>query len=80
MASCKVTSCKALIWSLPLVLLLGCPAQALEPDAQRGLTFVSANCTECHAYHNGDHAQQGVGAARRNPKKQLAIDEFLLGK
>jgi mono/diheme cytochrome c family protein len=30
-------------------LVLGIPAQALEPDAQRGLTFVSANCAECHA-------------------------------
>jgi cytochrome c len=44
-----MTSCKALMGSLPLVLLLGFPAQALEPDAQRGLTFVSANCTACHA-------------------------------
>jgi mono/diheme cytochrome c family protein len=44
-----MASCKALRWSLPLALVLSCPAQALEPDAQRGLTFVRANCIECHA-------------------------------
>jgi mono/diheme cytochrome c family protein len=44
-----MTPCKIYGWSLPLALLLSFPAQALEPDAQRGLTFVSANCTKCHA-------------------------------
>jgi len=41
--------CKIFVWLLPPALLLNFPAQALEPNAQRGLTFVSANCTECHA-------------------------------
>jgi mono/diheme cytochrome c family protein len=36
-------------WSVSLALLFSVPAQALEPGAQRGLTFVSANCAECHA-------------------------------
>ena len=44
-----MTSCKIYACSMPLVLLLSFPAQAFEPDAQRGLTFLSANCTECHA-------------------------------
>jgi len=44
-----MTPWKNFAWSLPLAVLLSFPAQALEPDAQRGLTFVSANCTKCHA-------------------------------
>ena len=44
-----MTSCKPFAWSVPLALLLSFPAQALEPDAQRGLTFVTVNCTPCHA-------------------------------
>ena len=32
------------------VTLLGCgSAAALEPDAQRGLTFVRTNCSQCHS-------------------------------
>ena len=44
-----MTPGKFFAWSLPIALLLSFPAQALEPDAQRGLTFVSANCIACHA-------------------------------
>jgi cytochrome c len=42
-----MTLCKMSASSVALLLSL--PAYALEPDAQRGLTFVSANCTKCHA-------------------------------
>jgi cytochrome c len=42
-------SCKPFTWSIPLALLLIVPGHALEPNAQRGLTFVTANCTQCHA-------------------------------
>jgi mono/diheme cytochrome c family protein len=34
---------------MSLALLFSASAHALEPGAQRGLTFVSANCTPCHA-------------------------------
>jgi mono/diheme cytochrome c family protein len=44
-----MTRVKTSAWSVSLALLFSVPAHALEPDAQRGLTFVSANCTECHA-------------------------------
>ena len=40
-------------WPMPLsavVLMLSCvSAVALEPDAQRGQTFVRANCAQCHS-------------------------------
>jgi len=40
-------------WPMPLsavVLMLNCvSAIALEPDAQRGQTFVRANCAQCHS-------------------------------
>ena len=35
------------------------------------------DCTECHRYHNGDHALQGIGAAARDPKTRRGIDAFL---
>ena len=44
-----MTACRTSARSILLALLLSVPAHALEPGAQRGLTFVSANCTPCHA-------------------------------
>jgi len=44
-----MTPCKTSAWSVSFALLFIVQAHALEPGAQRGLTFVSANCTECHA-------------------------------
>ena len=38
------------------------------------------NCTECHRYHNGEHALQGIGAAGRNPAATRSIEGFLSGK
>lgn len=38
------------------------------------------NCTECHTYHNGDHAPQGVGAAKRTPAVRRDVDAFLRGR
>ena len=50
MTRCKISVwSKTFTWSIPLALLFSVPARAFEPDAQRGLTFVSANCTPCHA-------------------------------
>ena len=44
-----MTIFKTYAWSMSLAWLLSVSAHALEPNAQRGLTFVSANCIECHA-------------------------------
>jgi len=44
-----MSHCMTSAWSISLTLLFSVPALALDPDAQRGLTFVSANCTECHS-------------------------------
>jgi mono/diheme cytochrome c family protein len=41
--------CKTITLSVSLAVLSGVAAKALDPDAQRGLTFVSVNCTQCHA-------------------------------
>ena len=53
MTSCKIPAWSKTftwaLWATPLALLFGAPAHAFEPDAQRGLTFVSTNCTPCHA-------------------------------
>ena len=35
------------------------------------------DCTECHRYHNGDHALQGMGAERRDPRARRPIEAFL---
>jgi len=39
----------------------------------------SAACTECHAYHNGDHPNHGKGATERRGTKELTIDQFQSG-
>jgi len=40
-----------------------------------------ADCVECHRYHNGEHALQGIGAAARGvPEAQrLDLRQFLSG-
>ena len=40
---------------------------------------VRHRCTDCHRYHNGDHALQGRGAPARDPKQMLDLDSFLRG-
>ena len=43
-------------------LLFHTPAHSLEPDAQRGLTFVTANCIECHAVDKSRAASPNLAA------------------
>jgi hypothetical protein len=46
---------------------------------------VRSDCNECHRYHNGDHALQGLGAAARDPggkadpQRFLDVRQFLRG-
>ena len=41
---------------------------------------VRHGCTDCHKYHNGDHALSGRGATARDPLRPLSVSEFLRGK
>jgi hypothetical protein len=38
------------------------------------------DCTECHSYHHGDAALQGLGAAALAPRDKLTVQQFLSGK
>ncbi|WP_435010387.1 hypothetical protein P12x_001651 [Tundrisphaera lichenicola] len=40
---------------------------------------VAFDCTECHTYHNGDHALEGVGASAENASQKREVEQFLLG-
>ena len=40
---------------------------------------VDHDCTECHTYHNGDHATQGRGASAEDATRERTIAQFLLG-
>ena len=51
---------KTSAWATSIALLCSLPAHALEPNAQRGLTFVSANCAECHAVDKVSPSRLGV--------------------
>jgi hypothetical protein len=51
--------------------------QCHAPKAKAGTLGARHNCTECHRYHNGEHPTQGIGAAKRRPKKLRDIDDFL---
>jgi hypothetical protein len=54
--------------------------QCHTPATKAGTPGARFNCTECHRYHNGEHATQGIGAAKRNPRTLRGIDDFLSGK
>ena len=34
-------------------------------------------CTDCHAYHNGDHPLEGRGAKARYPQEPKGLEAFL---
>ncbi len=40
---------------------------------------VRHQCTDCHAYHNGDHPREGRAAPARLPAKPLDLKSFLRG-
>ena len=41
---------------------------------------VRHNCTDCHRYHNGDHALSGRGTPARDPARPRTVSEFLRGR
>ena len=59
-----------------LALLFSVPAHALEPDAQRGLTFVSANCTECHAVDKISPSQLGIAPPFRTLHTKYPVENL----
>jgi predicted CXXCH cytochrome family protein len=57
---------------------VGCHAPASTQGGQpRGGSGTS--CVECHRYHNGNHPDQGVGAASRRGTAEMTIEQFLNG-
>jgi cytochrome c len=71
-----VMSCKPLTWSVPLAFLVSFSAQALEPDAQRGQTFVAANCAECHAIDKVSPSPLGVAPPFRKLHEKYPVDNL----
>ena len=52
------------------------PAHALEPDAQRGLTFVSANCTPCHAVDKVSPSPLGIAPPFRTLHTKYPVENL----
>ena len=71
-----MTTGKTSAWSLSLALLFSVPAHALEPGAQRGLTFVSANCTECHAVDKVSPSPLAVAPPFRKLHEKYPVDHL----
>jgi cytochrome c len=71
-----MTSCKPILWSIPLTLVLGCSALALEPEAQRGLTFVTANCTQCHAVDKLSPSPLAIAPPFRKLHESYPVDDL----
>ena len=71
-----MTPCKTSAWSMLLALLVGVPAHALEPDAQRGLTFVSANCTACHAVDKVSPSPLGIAPPFRTLHTKYPVENL----
>jgi hypothetical protein len=49
-------------------------------DKGQRIGGVRHDCTGCHSYHNGDHADRGLGAIARNPKTLLNGQDLLNGR
>jgi cytochrome c len=71
-----MTPRKTSAWSMLLALLVGVPAHALEPDAQRGLTFVSANCTACHAVDKVSPSPLGIAPPFRTLHTKYPVENL----
>jgi mono/diheme cytochrome c family protein len=67
---------KTLVWATSLALLFSLPAHALEPDAQRGLTFVSANCAQCHAVDKVSPSQLGAAPPFRTLHNKYPVADL----
>jgi cytochrome c len=68
--------CKTCAWSISVALLFGTPAHALDPSAQRGLTFVSANCNECHAVDKVSPSQLAIAPPFRTLHTKYPVEDL----
>ena len=71
-----MTPCKTSACSMSLALLFSVPAHALEPGAQRGLTFVSANCTPCHAVDKVSPSPLGIAPPFRTLHTKYPVENL----
>jgi cytochrome c len=71
-----MTSCKTSAWSISLVLLFSVPTHALEPGSQRGLTFVSANCAQCHAVDKVSPSPLGIAPPFRTLHTKYPVENL----
>jgi len=71
-----MTSSKISAWSVLLALLFSFPARALEPNAQRGLKFVSTNCIECHAVDKVSPSPLGIAPPFRTLHTKYPVEDL----
>jgi mono/diheme cytochrome c family protein len=71
-----MTPYKTFAWTISLALLFGASAHALEPGAQRGLTFVSANCTACHAVDKVSPSPLGIAPPFRTLHTKYPVENL----
>ena len=71
-----MTPCKTSAWSITIALLFNVPALALEPGAQRGLTFVSANCIQCHAVDKVSPSPLGIAPPFRTLHTKYPVENL----
>ena len=69
-------SCKTFTLTIPFVLLLSCAAQALEPNEQRGQTFVLTNCSQCHATDRVSPSPLNVAPPFRTLHNQYPVEDL----
>ena len=67
----KISAC-----SMLFALLFHTPAHSLEPDAQRGLTFVTANCIECHAVDKVSPSPLKIAPAFRTLQHKYPVENL----
>jgi cytochrome c len=71
-----MNACKTCGWSIALALLFSIPAHALDPSAQRGLTFVSANCSECHAVDKVSPSKLAIAPPFRTLHTKYPVEDL----
>ena len=72
----RMSLAAAFIATLTIALLFSVPAHALEPGAQRGLTFVSANCIQCHAVDRVSPSPLGVAPPFRTLHTKYPVENL----
>ena len=60
--------------ALPLALAV--PSQAQSPAAQRGLTFVRANCAQCHAIDKVSASPLGIAPPFRTLHRMYPVESL----